>query len=181
MNKSLEFKTFVSNYVPELGYLTKEENEFLPIDHPLAEVAAQKILDYEENEYLPGYIEVTYGHQSVLSKQNETDDLLETWGDLSYIVINQAVDQRYRITLIGYPIEVFVLKKDGQFYFEINEGNKLVNISPSFPVEELMDSIVKGYRNFIGFCKKDSLTFSESTIYKSSINTFERISRMKKS
>ncbi|WP_088088144.1 hypothetical protein [Bacillus sp. OV166] len=69
MNKSLEFKTFVSNYVPELGYLTKEENEFLPIDHPLAEVAAQKILDYEENEYLPGYIEVTYDHQSILSTE----------------------------------------------------------------------------------------------------------------
>ncbi|SMQ81022.1 hypothetical protein SAMN05444673_4095 [Bacillus sp. OV166] len=111
----------------------------------------------------------------VFYQQNETDDLLETWGDLSYIVINQAADQRYRITLIGYPIEVFVLKKDGQFYFEINEGNKLVNISTSFPLEELMDSIVKGYRNFIGFCKKDSLTFSESTIYKSSINTFESV------
>ncbi|MFD4816099.1 hypothetical protein [Peribacillus butanolivorans] len=179
MNKGLEFKSYVSNYVPELGYLTEEKIGFFPIDHPLAELAAQKVLNYEENEYLPGYIKVTYDQQNILSDENETDDLLETWSDLSYIVKNQATEDKYPITLLGYPIDVFVLKKEDQFYFEIN-NDVLVKRSPNIPKEELLDSIFKGYRDFIDFCKRESLTFGEGTVYNSSIKTLNKISDMKK-
>ncbi|MFC0273722.1 hypothetical protein ACFFIX_20255 [Metabacillus herbersteinensis] len=179
MKECLEFKSYVSNYVPELGYLTKEEIKFLPIDHSLAELAAQKVLDYEQNEYLPGYIKVTYGQHSILSDQHETDDLLDTWDGLSYIVKNQATEDKYPITLLGYPIDVFILKKQKQFYFEINNG-KMVKRSLSIPKEELLKSILKGYRDFIDFCKKESLTFGEDTVYNSSLKTLNNINNMEK-
>lgn len=184
MKKVLELKSYVSNYIPELGYLTKEEIEFLPINHPLAELAAQKVLDYEDNEYFPGYVKITYDQQSILSDQYETGDLLETWADLSYIVKDQAAQDEYTIILLDYPSDVFVLKKDQdhQFYFEIKDllfSNKVTR-SPSIPKEELLDSIFKGYRDFIDFCKRESLIFSKDTLYDSSIKKLNTISNMKK-
>lgn len=88
----LSINTFISNYIPEFGYSSKELKEFLPIHHPEAKKVAQKCLDYESRIYLNGFVEIIY-EKKFLTEIEGTDDLLFTWDDLAQIVIKQEQEQ----------------------------------------------------------------------------------------
>ena len=52
--------SYISNYLPHLGYMTPKKERFLSINDPLATKAAQKILVDNEEDYLEGCITASY-------------------------------------------------------------------------------------------------------------------------
>ena len=174
----LKIHTYISNFIPEFGYSTRENKEYLPIDHPNAKVAAQKCLDYEDGIYLNGYIEMIYENKIFLNDQEATDDLLFTWNDFARLVIKDEKEDEFEITLLDNGSELKILK-DGTNYRLIldsvhSEEQKSLSIL-SIPAEELMEGIKTSFKDFADFCHS-GLVFNEESEYK---NIHVSISKMK--
>lgn len=175
LKNRLEIKTYVSNHIPEWGYLSSEEESYLSIDHPLAETAAVKLLEYEE-DYLPGYIEIKYNGKVFFERKDvklgppwelspvdtETDDLVSAWSELLRIFKENATDKSYDIGLIGI-MDILMLNKEKegyQFVLTDNYENKLSE-SIVFSKELLLEAIATGLKQFGEFTAKDTLKFGK--------------------
>lgn len=164
MDNKLEIKTYVSNFIPELGYLTHEEKGYLIIQSVLAEKAAVKLLQYEGN-YLPGKIEVIYKGKVFSPDLTVTDDLLDLWYDLSIVLNEHASSACYNISLLDYPYELTINKEIDRYQFVFKEQNtEAINKSDTFTKEELLGAIDSGFKIFVNFVKSDTLKFGEETI-----------------
>ncbi|WP_203362901.1 hypothetical protein [Bacillus sp. REN10] len=179
MNRKLEMVTYISNFIPELGFLTDKKDKFLEITHPLAELAAEKLLNYENNDYLPGYIQVVYNNKIILSEEESTGELLETWADLSYFIEDHASKEKYHIELLDNLNKLDLVKKDDGYVFEVKkfdivEDSEVIQ-SSVIPTRQLLDAIFKGYKGFIHFCVEKELIFSEESLLHSSIETLKKL------
>ena len=177
MSKKIEIITYVANFVPELGFLTDQKDKFLAITHPFAELAAQKLLNYGNNDYLPGYIKVIYNNKVILSES--TEELFETWADLSYVVADDASEEKYYIELLDHLNKLYLVKKDAGCFFEINkfdthDQGELIQ-SAIIPTSKLLDALFNGYKGFIKFCVEKNLTFSEESLFDSSIEALKKL------
>ena len=86
-------KSYISNYLPHLGYLTSKKEEFLSINDPLAKQAARLILKDNEEDYLEGCITATYNSEVIFTQDFETTDLLLTWQTIiAPLLINEMDD-----------------------------------------------------------------------------------------
>ncbi|OCA89055.1 hypothetical protein [Pseudobacillus wudalianchiensis] len=183
MNKKNQLITYISNFVPELGFLTDQQDKFIPITHPSAEIAAQRLLNHEEGEYLSGYIKITYEDKVILSEKEWTGELLETWSDLSYIVSDGASEEKYHIELLDNPDKLYLVRKENGYFFEINKlalnENPEVIQSSVVPASELLEAIFSGYQEFIKFCTEKNLPFSEESLLHSSIESLKDLENKK--
>ncbi|KMY55475.1 hypothetical protein AC623_17285 [Bacillus sp. FJAT-27231] len=183
MNKKMEIVTHVSNFIPEWGFLTDEKDRFLPIAHPAAELAAQKLLNYEEGQYLPGYVKVRYDHKELLTEEEWTDELLETWADFLNIVMDDGREEKYHIELLDNPDKLYLVKKENGYFFEINklamnEDQEVIQ-SSVVPASKLLEGIFSGYQEFIKFCTEKKLPFSEESLLYSGIEALKDLENKK--
>lgn len=173
----LKINTYISNFIPEFGYSTRENKEYLPIDHPDAKVAAQKYLDYEDRIYLNGYIEIIYENNIFLNDSERTDDLLFTWDDFARIVIKHEKEDEFEITLLDNGSTLKILK-DGANYRLIldsihSEKQNSTSIL-SIPSEELLEVIKSSFKYFVDFCNS-GLVFNEESEYKNILESNSKI------
>ncbi|MBP3950270.1 hypothetical protein [Bacillus suaedae] len=176
MKNDLEIKSFVVNHIPELGYLTDSRSLYLPIDDPLAPIAVKKALENENHEYLAGYIQVKRGNETILSENHPTQDLFETWSDLTHVLTASTEDQ-YAITLLDYPIDVTIKREKQDFLFQVKgEFNDTEHTSSLIQKEHLFEAISAGFKDLITFCQKENFHFGEATLYQSSVRLSEELS-----
>ncbi len=67
--------------------------ESFPITNPLAVEKAQKILEENEGDCLCGFVSLIYNNVVIFGEEQLTEDLLDTWCDLIYI-LNHRYDGR---------------------------------------------------------------------------------------
>jgi hypothetical protein len=168
---SLQIKSFISNYIPEFGYSSPEERNFLPIIHPDAKKAAQAALDYDNQIYLPGYIEMTYKDKVFLSSSEETEDMLSTWYDIIWYLYNSDKENEYEITLLDNISTLKIMKKETDFYMTLDshhlkDSNKINTLI--IPERILIDGMKNAFKEFLIFCKSE-LIFDEESQFKSII------------
>lgn len=175
---NLKISTYISNYIPEFGYSTNESKEFLPIQHPEAKVAAQKRLDYEDQIYLNGYIEIIYEDKLFLNELEGTDDLLFTWDSFAQIIIKNDTKDEFEIFLLDNASTLKVIK-DGANYKLIldsvhsEEQGHCISIV-SIPSDELIEEIKISFKDFVDFCKS-GLVFDEESDYDIMLQSYSKI------
>ncbi|RJS60501.1 hypothetical protein [Bacillus sp. PK3_68] len=177
MNKKIKIITYITNFVPELGFLTDQKKNFVAISHPSAELAAQKLLNHEEGDYLSGYIKIIDDDQVIVSEKEWTGELLETWADLSYIVLDRASEKKYPIELLDNPTKLYLVKEEKGYFFEIEkvtmENNKEFIQSSVIDTEKLLEAIYVSYKEFLTFCTERAVTFSAESLLHSSVQTLK--------
>ena len=175
--RTLKIKTYISNYIPEFGYSSNESKKFLPIHHPEAKKAAQKYLDYEGKIYLNGYIEIKYDNITFLNDIEETGDLLSTWDDLAWLVINHEKENEFEIILLDNA-STFKVIKDGtndnlildSIHSEVHDGT----LTLSIPSDELIEVVKTSFKDFVDFCNS-GLVFDEESEYKKILESNSKI------
>ncbi|WP_026671792.1 hypothetical protein [Alkalihalobacterium bogoriense] len=175
MKNTLEIKTFVSNHIPEWGYLSKVEESYLPIDHPLAEMAAVKLLEYEE-DYLPGYLEIKINGEVLFERKDiklgpplelapvdtETDDVVSAWSSFLRILHKNAKDTSYNIELIGIMDNLTISKEKKGYQFVLTDDyENILSESDVFLKEDLLVAIAVGVKQFGEFTTKNTLKFGK--------------------
>ncbi|KMY44690.1 hypothetical protein AC622_10910 [Bacillus sp. FJAT-27916] len=168
---TLKIVSYISNYIPEFGYSTAEEREFLPINHPDAKRAAQKALDYDNHIYLPGYIEMTYEDKVFLSSSEGTEDMLFTWWDIIWYLHHFDEEIEYDITLLDNIATLFIMKKETDFYIVLDsypiEAPQNIR-TMVIPQRNFIDVMISAFKEFLIFCKS-GLIFNEESQFKSVI------------
>ncbi|WOD65643.1 hypothetical protein NQZ71_20730 (plasmid) [Niallia taxi] len=174
---TLKINTYISNYIPEFGYLSKESKKFIPIHHPDAKKAAEKYLEYENQIYLNGYIEIKYNDLTFLNDIEETGDLLSTWDDLAWLVINHEKVDEFEIILLDNS-STFKIIKDGTndilILDSIHSGEHDGTSKVSIPSNELIEVIKTSFKDFVDFCNS-GLVFNEESEYKNILESSSKI------
>ncbi|WP_455663078.1 hypothetical protein [Pradoshia sp.] len=176
----LKINTYISNFIPEFGYSTKENKEYLPIDHPDAKVAAQKCLDYEDRIYLNGYIEIIFGNKIFLNDQERTDDLLFTWDDFARLIIQHNKEDEFDITLLDNGSTLKILNDGANYRFILNSVHSVKQNSTSIlsiPSVELIEGIKTSFEAFVDFCNS-GLVFNEESEYKNIMESNSKIKNL---
>lgn len=167
---NLKIETFIVQ--EDLNAFPECKIESYSIHNPLAVDIAKGILEENEGDYLYGFISLIYNDSVIFGEEQLTDNLLDTWSDLVYIL-----DYRYDgsaesiIFLDNATCEDAVIEIIGQYY-QIH-----LDSSHSFqlPIEPFKNEVKKGFIAFMDFCKNGNFLFSEESLYKSHLKTYHEL------
>lgn len=172
-------KTYISNYLPHLGYITSKKEKFLPINDHLAKQAAQMILKDNEGDYLEGCITATYNSEVLFTKDFETTDLLFTWQTIMLpLLINEMKDD-FNIIFLDSLLNIDVIEKDSLIYLRLEDPSDILNYDLSkevnIPKKDYVKGITKGFLFFASFCVNNELKFCEESSYPSFISDYQTL------
>lgn len=172
-------KSYISNYLPNLGYLTPKKERFLSIDDPLATQAAQMILEENEQDYLEGCITATYNSEVIFTQDFETTDLLFTWQTIITPLLINEMDDIFIITFLDSLIDVEISERDNLFYIKLEDPYGVLNYNLnkviSIPKEIYLKEVPKGFLSFASFCSNNELKFCEESSYPSFILDYQKL------
>ncbi|MFJ5789880.1 hypothetical protein ACIP9G_07285 [Lysinibacillus sp. NPDC093197] len=166
MNK-LKIETFIGE-----EDLTAPEYkiESFSITNPLAVEKAQKILEENEGDYLCGFVSLIYNNVVIFGEVQLTEDLLDTWCDLNYILDYRYDGRSSDITFLDNYRGNALVKEIDQFYeIKLNHQCFLV------PIEPFRNEVKKGFLKFAEFCKNEKLQFAEESLYRGILETYEEL------
>lgn len=170
-------KTFVYNYSHELEeYYTVKKTKFLSIDDPLAGIAAKKILEENNLDYLAGYIFLSYDGKPVFTEERtETECLLTTWLDLARI-LREEEDKEFEICFLDNADGNAIIKKEaGNYVITLQKRKQGPADTFTIPAEKLKEAVRKNFVKFIGFCRQSNLVFSKESLYSNALEEYEKI------
>lgn len=172
-------KSYISNHLPNLGYLTSKKEKFLSINDPLATKAAQIILKDNEQDYLEGCITATYNSEVIFTQDFETTDLLFTWQTMITPLLINEMDDIFKITFLDSLINVEVSEKDNLFYIKLEDSSGVLNYNLnkviSIPEEDYLKEVSKEFLSFASFCANNELKFCEESTYPSFILDYQKL------
>ncbi|WP_313235584.1 hypothetical protein [Sporosarcina ureae] len=164
-------KSYVSNHLPDLGYMTSKKEQFLSIHDPLALKAAQLIIDTNDGDYLEGCITATYNSEVIFTKDFETTDLLFTWQTIIAPLLSHDLDEHFTIVFLDSLITVGVSDKDTMFNLRLEDPNRMLNYDVNkvvnIPKEEYLNGITNGFLSFASLCVHNELMFCGESSYPS--------------
>jgi len=145
--------------------------ESFSITNPLALEKAQKILEENEGDYLCGFVSLIYNDVVIFGEEQLTEDLLDTWCDLIYI-LNYRYDRRsIDITFLDNYRGNALVKEIDQFY-EIQLDSSQCYLLPKEPFKK---EVKKEFLKFVEFCKNEKLQFAEDSLYRGIIETYDEL------
>ncbi|MDW0109411.1 hypothetical protein [Sporosarcina aquimarina] len=179
MNETFIIKSYISNYLPHLGYITSKKERFLSIHDPLAKQAAQMILEDSEGDYLEGCITATYNSEVIFTQDFETTDLLFTWQTIITPLLNNEMDDNINIVFLDSLINVDVSEKDSLFYLRLEDPSGILNYNLSkvvnIPKEDYLKGMTKEFLSFASFCINNELKFCEESSYRSFVLDYQTL------
>ncbi|MGE7839712.1 hypothetical protein ACQKNX_02865 [Lysinibacillus sp. NPDC093712] len=166
--KNLKIETFIgrqyySNF-PEVI------TEAIPITNPLAVEKAQNILEENEGDYLCGFVSLIYNDVVIFGEEQLTEDLLDTWCDLIYILNYRYDGKSIDITFLDNYRGNAIVKEIDRFYeIKLNHQCFLV------PIEPFQNEVKKEFLKFAEFCKNEKLQFAEESLYRGILETYDEL------
>ncbi|WP_339262426.1 hypothetical protein [Lysinibacillus sp. FSL K6-3209] len=145
--------------------------ESFPITSPLAVEKAQNILEENEGDYLSGFVSLIYNEMVIFSEEQLTEDLLDTWCDLIYILNHRYDGRSIDITFLDNYKGNALVQEIGHFYeIQLNHLQRFL-----VPIELFRNEVKKEFLNFVEFCKNEKLQFAEDSLYRGILETYDEL------
>lgn len=145
--------------------------EAVSITNPLASEKAQKILEENEGNYLCGFVSLIYNDVVIFGEEQLTENLLDTWSDLVYILDHRYDGSIHNIIFLdnaNYDAEIEIIGQHYQIHLDSSQSFQL-------PIEPFKNEVKKGFIAFMDFCKNGNFLFSEESLYKSHLKTYNEL------
>ncbi|MFJ5789879.1 hypothetical protein ACIP9G_07280 [Lysinibacillus sp. NPDC093197] len=145
--------------------------EAVSITNPLAFEKAQRILEENEGNYLCGFVSLIYNDVVIFGEDQLTENLLDTWSDLVYILDHRYDGSIHNIIFLDnatYDAEIEIIDQHYQIHLDSSHSFRL-------PIEPFKNGVKKGFIAFMDFCKNGNFIFSEESLYKSHLKTYNEL------
>ena len=175
MIKNLKIETFISNYSYEVNdFYTNTKLDYISIDHCEAPVAAKKLLEENDHDYLAGYVALSYNDSDIFTEELVSEDLLLTWDDLIRLLTSPS-EAVYTIVFLDNAAGDAIITNKAENYIIDFEDKTLAVQAVTIPKQDMLAAVEEHYKKFIVFCTSNKLPFAADSLFRSSLQQYNKL------